>query len=389
MSTPNETERAYKVQTLGEWCAANNEPYALLEAGGELVRRYPGAQAGEFFDIKTPPVFVGRLRDTVVLPVSTFNCTPDHALIYAGLTHRDYALASDLGPFLVQILSQSLCQLRIPNEMPVVEQECIFLGGRANFGHFIFESLARWALGARIPGSGSLPVAIYDGMPERFHEFLELAGIPRARHLRIDMNLPTRFKRVWRVSSPLYMGTTPTGAHAPLWWPKGVGFIHSQVRSGAGLPDGPSSLSERPILYVARGPQKWRRILNEAEVIECVKKYGGTPITLDGLSAQEQVRLVGNARAMILHSGAANAISLFAPQDCAIVEFQPTSVSAFFGPVAYASCLGQPYRRIHCRVATAEEALAAGFPMNSEYGFDADYWVDCQALGAALKSLLP
>ena len=385
---PNESESTYKVQTLAEWCVANNEPYALIEAGGELARRFPGAHAGEFFDVQTPPVFVGRLSDTIILPVSTFNCTPDHALIYAGLTHRDYAPATDLGPFLVQVLSQSLCQLRIPNEMPVVEQECIFLGGRANFGHFIFESLARWAVGARIPGSDSLPVAIYDELPERFHEFLELAGIPKARHLRIDMNLPTRFKRVWRASGPLYMGTTPSSAQRPLWWPEGVRYIHSLVRSRAGLPNSAQSQSERPILYVARGPQKWRRILNEAEVIECVQRYGGTPITLDGLSAQEQVQLVGNARAMILHSGAANAISLFAPQDCAIVEFQPTSVSAYFGPLAYASCLGQPYRRIHCRVGTAEEAQAAGLAMNSVHSFDADYWVDCQALDAALKVFL-
>ena len=267
LSAANETEIIYKTQTLAEWCGVHNEPYTSIEPGGKMVQRFGVGQ--KFLDVTSPPVFFGRLSDSLILPVSTFSCTPDHTLIHAGLTHRDYGLASDIGPFLVEDLAENKFLLRIPNDMPTVDQECIFLGGRANFGHFLFESLMRWTVGARIPNSDSLPVALYDG-----------------------------------------------------------------------------------------------------------------------LSAQEQVQLVGNARAMILHSGAANAISLFAPQDCAIVEFQPTSVSAYFGPLAYASCLGQPYRRIHCRVGTAEEAQAAGLAMNSVHSFDADYWVDCQALDAALKVFL-
>ena len=272
--------------------------------------------------------------------------------------------------------------------MPLEERECLFLGGRANFGHFLFESLVRWSVAAKVEQTAALPVAVYDGLPARFYEFLDLIGLPEARRILVDPDLPTRFKTVWRASSPLYTAVPPTGGRVVRWWPEGVRFTHDQIRHRAGLPDNAQPLSERPILYVARGPQKWRRILNEAEVIECVKKYGGTPITLDGLSAVEQVQLVGNARAMILHSGAASAVSIFAPRDCAIVEFQPPTVMAYFGPLSYASCLGQKYGRLPCRVATAEESRAAGVEVTSNYVFDTDYWIDCNLLDSVLKGLV-
>ncbi len=383
LSAANETEIEYKTQTLAEWCGAHNQPYTSIEPGGGMVQRFGVGQ--KFLDVTSPPVFLGRLSDSLILPVSTFSCTPDHTLIHAGLTHRDYALASDIGPFLIEDLAENKFLLRIPNNMPTVDQECIFLGGRANFGHFLFESLMRWAIGSQIPNSDSLPVAIYDGLPARFYEFLDLAGIPKTRRILLDPAVPTRFRRLWRASSPLYRSADKD----PLWWPEGVRFINREVRSRALSNDSPPNTTPRPILYVARGAENWRRILNEADVIECVRRYGGTPVSFDGLPAKEQVQMVGNARAMILPVGAAAAVSLFAPMDCAVLELVPPTIGALFGPVAYATCLGQPYVRLLCPSATPADVAAAGLKIHSIERIDTDYWVDCNKLEAVLKTVPP
>ena len=94
MSAANETETVYQVQTLAEWCTAHNEPYTLVDPGGEIVRRYVVGKEGQTVDFFSPPVFFGRVPDSVILPVSTFSYTADHAIIYEGLTHRDYALST-------------------------------------------------------------------------------------------------------------------------------------------------------------------------------------------------------------------------------------------------------------------------------------------------------
>ena len=142
LSAANQTENVYKTQSLGEWCAAHHAPYTLSEAGGAIVARL-WREKNLSIAILTPPVFFGRLSDTVILPMSTFSCTADHRLVYEGLTHRDYAVAEDLEPFLVKDLGDGQYRIRIPDNMPTVEQECVFLGGRNNFGHFITEALKR------------------------------------------------------------------------------------------------------------------------------------------------------------------------------------------------------------------------------------------------------
>jgi len=387
LSTASEIPGVYKAQTLAAWCAAHNEPFTLIEVGGAPLYRLPTLKKDEVVEVKSPPVFFGRLTDIAILPGSTFNCTSDRALIYAGLTHRDYAPSSDLGVFLIQEFAEGRYQLRLPTEMPTVEQECIFLGGRSNFGHFIFEGLMRWAVAVRIAHSDSLPVAVYNGLPARYYEFLDLVGIPQERRILIDPLVPTRFNHVWRASSPMYTGGTPS-TKTVLWWPEGVRFIHNQVRSRALSHGSSSDTSNRPMLYVTRSSEKWRRILNEAEVVECIRRYGGVSVNFDGLSAKDQVNLVGNARAMILPIGAGASISLFAPTDCAIAEILPVSLQAYFGPWTYACCLSQPYARIVRPCATPNEVLAAGLTIHSNLTIDADYSIDCVALESLLK-LLP
>ena len=389
LSIEDPTESVYKAQTLQEWCIAHGETYTLVADGGaEVGRLFTGEKT--YISVFSPPLFFGRLSDTVILPESTFSCTADHKLVYQGLTHRDYAPSEDLGPFLVKNLGDDQYQLRIPDDMPVVEQECVFLGGRNNFGHFLNEGLMRWSVGKLIPYSDTLPVVIFRGLPRRFCEFLDLLDIPEERRILIDPGVPTRFKRVWRVSSPLYMGHSTAGT-VPNWRPECVRYFHDQIRSRALVQDSPPEATDRPILYLVRGSAGWRRVLNEAEVIDCVQRYGGRPVAVDSLSAKEQVQLVGNARVLVSHAGAAPAISLFAPSDCVAVECLPPTVSNLFGPIAYAGCLGQPYHRVLCRISTPEEVLAAGLSIDSSRIFprDSDYFIDCAALESILRSLPP
>ncbi len=67
---------------------------------------------------------------------------------------------------------------------------------------------------------------------------------------------------------------------------------------------------------------------------------------------------------------------MFAPKDCAILEIVLPLTGGWFGPLAFANCLGQPVTRHIGRVADDTEVHAAGL-QNVVYN---DYWVDCPAI---------
>lgn len=75
--------------------------------------------------------------------------------------------------------------------------------------------------------------------------------------------------------------------------------------------------------YVARGKVQRRRLVNEAEVIQLLQKYGFEVVSMDGKTLGEQARLFAGAEAIVAPHGAALTNLLFANSGAKVVELFP------------------------------------------------------------------
>ena len=65
------------------------------------------------------------------------------------------------------------------------------------------------------------------------------------------------------------------------------------------------------------------------------------------LTPREQLEIVSNGEIIVGPIGAATAMTLFAPEDCAIIELLPSrDIGGIYNSIGPAHWLGQPYHRI-------------------------------------------
>jgi len=374
----------FAVETLQQWCRRNDQPYAEYIGARPIqttANALPIEGAGKplTYAFRSPPMFVGRVIGGRVIPSAGLVCTDDGRLIYEGLSGSNENPAQAMAPFCKGADAAGQFLMALPDSSSSVGDECIFVGGIANFGHFIFESLLRLMALHWRPELTKLPVAVYDDLPKRFREFLVAVGISAERHILIRRDVPTHFDRVWLLSSPMHRRKKGEAALCldAAWW---LRFVTAPLARSLRAP--------RPRWFIARGgAASWRRIVNEKAVLEIADAYDVKPIDLGTLSAAEQIAMVSNAELLICPAGAASQISAFAPPDCIIIELTPPKFAVVFGPIAFALALNQPYARLTGRVATADEVETAGLPPAvSDKPIDRDYVIDADELEKALTA---
>lgn len=95
-------------------------------------------------------------------------------------------------------------------------------------------------------------------------------------------------------------------------------------------------------LYISRSDARWRQVVNEDEVVECLRGEGFHPVRLKDLPFQEQVDLFSRAEYVVGPHGAGMANLLFAPAGTRVVElFAPRFLGACFYGIT--NVLGQRY----------------------------------------------
>ncbi|MBM3515717.1 MAG: glycosyltransferase family 61 protein [Alphaproteobacteria bacterium] len=317
-----------------------------------------------------PPKSFCRTRDpSDHHPQHYHVCTADGKLIYKGLLASKSDPLKWLGRHGHGQDQNGKYLIDLTEIAPPIPQDAIFLGGKTNFGHFIFEGLMRIALLSWFPDLGRLPIVVYDDLPLRYLEFLTLMGIVPERRIAISRSHPTAFASVWLLSAPLHRESPRS---IPAIWPDVIWAVRqafAHVFQPVNMP--------RPRYYLYRDQARWRRLTNEPKVIELLSRYKIQPINLADLGAEEQIRKVSNAEIIITPWGAGSAISVFAPVDCIIVELSPPNVSGALGSFGFAAICGRPFIRREGHYANAEDIKAAGLPENpSKLKVDADFSID-------------
>lgn len=95
-------------------------------------------------------------------------------------------------------------------------------------------------------------------------------------------------------------------------------------------------------IYIQRGNAKFRRVLNEEEVINALAKYGFVPVALETLSLEEQAATLASAEAVVAPHGAGNTNIVYCQPGTPFIEiFAPNYVEDFYWLIAEASKL--PY----------------------------------------------
>jgi len=371
----------YRAATLDAYCHARHQPYVefapprpardhiLLGIGGDGDRLPP-------LKFGSPRMFAGRIERTTILSPYGFACTEIGVLIYEGLSGRDYAPVEDLAGF-ARGADVDGVQIELPPNRTVVADECVFFGGIGNFGHFIFAYLLKLASFHWLPELRHLPLAVYDSMPPRFLEFLDILGFPAERRILIP-EAAVDFKRVWLLSSPMARDANVV----PVIWPEA---LWSARIATAGL-HRPTNVA-RPRLLIPRGDAGWRRVINEQEMVNVLGRFGVGAVDLSKMSARDQIATVSNASLFVSMGGAASEIAVFLPPDCAVIEIVPAKLGGALGPIAFAAAYNQPYARIVGRVASDAEVAEAGLPAPPpEHFYDKDFFVDCVELERLLAA---
>ena len=246
--------KPYASIKLGAWCHLHQQPYREIASWNPSVSFLrpilPENGTLEVFQYERPKMFAGRVSGVSLVPSEGLVCTGDDRLIYEGLGARDYNPKADLGRFCRGSVGRSDFLISLGEHGPSVSQDCIFCGGNKNFGHFIFQNLLRLALLTWLPDIEPLPIAVYDDLPRRYYKFLDLLGFPESRRIAVQRALPTRFEKIWMLSSPMYRWHHKKAMIWPdaAWWLRGATAHLSR----------PVNLAARPRLYISRAAADWR-----------------------------------------------------------------------------------------------------------------------------------
>ena len=105
-------------------------------------------------------------------------------------------------------------------------------------------------------------------------------------------------------------------------------------------PSIPSSPSRK--IYISRSLAKHRRLINEAELLPILDKFGFEVIHAEELSSDAQVKIFNDAKVILSPHGAGLTNMLFSPQGATILElFEPTAARTHYWMMSHA--LGHNY----------------------------------------------
>lgn len=232
------------------------------------------------------------------------------------------------------------------------------LDGHKNFFHWMYEVLPRWHL---VKSSGvKQSSGVYAFLQHRFHrESLALLGLVPAR---VIDSASQPFLQADALYVPSYVRSDEP------WIPQ---WLRDSLLAPA-LKH--SSLHTRKRLYISRKQAKSRKIVNEVELIELLKKYDFTEICLEDYALSGQIALFHAAQAVVAPHGAGLTNLTFSESGAFALELIAEGLDGpFYERIAKSRQLR--YQQIRCALQNPDDL----------YG--SDIHVDLKAVETALAQL--
>jgi len=129
------------------------------------------------------------------------------------------------------------------------------------------------------------------------------------------------------------------------WSPRIVDFLRAHL----GVRDARTSGRGRR-LYVTRRGSRWRRVVNEDEILQRLKKWGFEVVDPGHLTIAQQIEIAAESEVVMGPFGAGMNLLLFAPRDATVVEFKHNRIPMDINP-ALCRRIGQRYIAVRAKAA--------------------------------------
>lgn len=192
----------------------------------------------------------------------------------------------------------------------------LLVGNNENFGHWLLNHFSRLRHAEEEPALREAPVVVGDDIRPVHRQCLIRAGIAPEQIVYLRRGRIASFGELW-VPSLLFCGVAGRdGMEGGLYWsPEAITFIRRRLRL---------DFSARPTrrIYVGRKDAKWRRLINEAEIVEMLERFGFEAADPGAMSLDEQIELAASAQIIVGAFGAGMNLLLFAPEGTPVVELK-------------------------------------------------------------------
>jgi hypothetical protein len=216
----------------------------------------------------------------------------------------------------------------------------LLLGNSENFAHWLLNHLPRLRLAEGTPALDDVPVVVGDDIRPSHRECLIRAGIAPERIVYLRPGRIATFGELW-VPSLLFCGLdADRGAGSGLHWnPELLAFLRRRLRL---------ECSARPTrrVFISRRNARWRRLLNEDEVVSALGGLGFEVVDPGAMTLDQQLDLAASSQIVVGALGAGIYFFLFAPQGTPVVELKYDTQDVMDFNWALAAGLKQPHHVI-------------------------------------------
>ncbi|NEP80276.1 MAG: DUF563 domain-containing protein [Okeania sp. SIO3B3] len=155
-------------------------------------------------------------------------------------------------------------------------------------------------------------------------ETLKILGIPEEKILASDRYPHIQAEELVVPSYSSYLGWLQ---------PWGLKFLREEFLKGLGNSNSKSNFSER--IYIGRANARYRRIMNEAELVEILSQFGFTYITPESMSLENQIATFANAKIIVAPHGSGLTNIVFCNPGTKIIEiFSPHYLRYYYWQIS-------------------------------------------------------
>lgn len=336
--------------TLQEWCSEHSAPLHRISEFGMAGRR----------------PMLAELKNAIVVPA--FQWLPlldDGRAVLSQVAASRMRLRSDdpQSPLLMSGKRQAL--LRLPKNMPQIEEPVLLLGGGGGYYQDLVEYTSALAISETLNLGTDLKILVNANLAPHQLELFDVLGVSQSRLVKWEPARPVRVAQLW-MPTRLTAGGNWFDPLLPHWYrQKMVGLL-------AGAP--PSRK-----LYLSRSASTQRRVENEAEVISALQPLGFECIRPETMSLRAQVALFSQASHIVGPSGGAMTNMLFAPAGTRVTILLSRQLIEGGSDVSF-DALAQA-----CAHEASIEPCDPSRLVPGQRSVDADIVVDCARLVAALS----
>lgn len=319
-----------------QWCQANELPCRRAVDAGRPGRR---------------PTLAELQRVAVMPHLQWVPLLDEEKVAIDGFMTRRMRLQGEMpdSPLLMDRPARR-AEIRMPRELPVIDQPALLLGGVPQYYHHTIEHLGSLAVAEMLDAPADLPLVVNDDLAPFQLELFALLGIDERRLLRVKADEPVRFARLWIPTRAVDVGRW-IDPLIPRWYRERL------------VP--PTAGPARRKVYLSQAQAGRRRIANDEAMTALLLCRGYEVVSPESLSVAQQIALFSEVSHIVAVAGAALTNMVYSPPGAQVVVLSPrSSVTLDRAPSfdALAIACGHSYAQLDCRPADLHDVDPAVIP---------------------------